>query len=250
MVTILILILSNASFLHALDKSKVYKFAVDIDYPPFSYINEKTGEMEGFDVDISKAVCKTIGIQCEVLGVTFDEIIPLIVSGDLDVGAAGFAYTAERAELIIFTEKYYRSNSIFVQTDQDFLEITPAAINGLTVAVQRGTIQEGYLRATFKDSIIILLCNNLLEAMEAVSSKRADLAFADGIATYTYLRSDAGKHLDIAGDPIAIGDDDGLMVLNKKSRELCDSINNAIKLLRSTGEYDLINLKYFDYNIY
>jgi ABC-type amino acid transport substrate-binding protein len=234
----------------ALDKNKVYKFGVDINYPPFSSMDDKTGQMVGFDVDISNAVCKTLGIKCEVLGVTFDEIIPMIQKGDLDVGAAGFGYTDERAKLILFTEKYYRSNSIFVQNDLDLVDITPEIIKGMTVATQRGTIQEEYLMTHFRDIIKILPCNDMDEVMAAVKEKRADLGLADGIATYNYLRTVEGKALDIAGDPISIQDDDCLMIVSIDATELRDGINAAIKELRQTGEYDQINLKYFDYNIY
>ncbi|MDR2406400.1 MAG: transporter substrate-binding domain-containing protein [Deltaproteobacteria bacterium] len=246
----IILIVYGATLAHALDMEKVYKFGLDIDYPPFSFMDEKTGMMAGFDADIANAVCKTIGIKCEVLGINFDEIIPMIQRGDLDVGTAGFGFTEERASVVLFTDKYYRSNSIFVQNDLGILEITPESIKGKTVAVQRGTIQEAYLRTKYRDTIDILLCNTLVDTMEAVRTKKTDLALADGIATYTYLRTPAGKDLDIAGDPIPIQDDDALMAVNKDNTELCDSINWAIKQLRATGEYDLINLKYFNYNIY
>jgi ABC-type amino acid transport substrate-binding protein len=236
--------------LWALDKNRLYRFAVDINYPPFSSIDDKTGQPVGFDVDISMAVCKYLGIQCEVVGVNFDEIIPMIQKGELDVGAAGMGYTAERAEIVLYTDKYYRSNSIFVQNDLDLIEVTPETIKGRTVAVQRGTMQEAYLRDTFKENITILLCNNIKDVMNAVKDKRADLGFSDGIASYSYLKTDAGKTLDIAGDPVPMNDDDCLMVVNKSLPELRDGLNEAILGLRSTGEYDRINLKYFDYNIY
>ncbi|MDR2200410.1 MAG: transporter substrate-binding domain-containing protein [Deltaproteobacteria bacterium] len=246
---LLIILFSHIQLL-ALDKDRVYKIAVDINYPPFSSIDEKTGRLVGFDVEIAKAVCKTIGIQCEVLAVSFDQIIPMVLRGDADVGCAGFGFTPEREKILLFTDKYYRTNSIFVQSDLDLVEINPQLIKGKTVAVQRGTIHEEYLRTNFPDIINILLCNTFGEVMDAVKNKRADLGFADGIPTYTYLKTEAGRSLDIAGDPIFIKDDDCLMILHRDAVELRDSINLAIKELRSTGEYDLINLKYFDYNIY
>ncbi|MDR2339576.1 MAG: transporter substrate-binding domain-containing protein [Deltaproteobacteria bacterium] len=233
-----------------MDKEKVYKVGVDIGYPPFSSVDQRTGEVVGFDADIARAICKHIGIQCEVFAVMFDDIIPMVERGDLDIGTAGFGYTEERAKVILYTDKYYRSNSIFIQRDQDIMEITPETISGMTVAVQRGTMQEQYLRMTYRDIVKILLCNTFDDVMEAVKAKRADLGLADGIATYTYLRSPSGRPLDIAGDPVPMIDDDCLMVLNRDSVELRDAINSAIKELRQTGEYDLINLKYFDYNIY
>jgi ABC-type amino acid transport substrate-binding protein len=230
-------------------QDKVYKFAVDTYYPPFSYTDEKTGELGGFDVDIAKAVCGKLGIKCEVVAVPFDEIIPQVQSGRLDVGCAGFAYTEERAKLIIYTTKYFRSSSLFLELPGTFDGITPETVNGKKVAVQAGTNQEDYLRRTYGDIIEIVPVKGFDDITKGVSDKTYDLGFIDGLPGYHYLKSDEGLNLDIVGDPVHL-DDGSCMVLQKGQEDLRDRINKAIEDLRLSGEYDAINIKYFEFNVY
>jgi ABC-type amino acid transport substrate-binding protein len=245
-----IALVCQAGLAHALDKGKVYKFGVDINYPPFSSMDQRQGQLVGFDVDVSKAVCRTIGIQCEILGVTFDEIIPMVERGDLDVGCAGFTLTPERAKNLLFSDEYFRTNSIFVQKNMDLIKITPEIIKGMSVAVQKGTVQEDYLRETYKGGITIIPCNTFADVMEAVGTKQADLGLADSLTTYKFLRTDNKRKLDIAGDPIPLEANEGYMILNLEAGELRDAINTALQSLRDSGEYDGLSLKYFDYVVY
>ncbi|MGN6465807.1 MAG: transporter substrate-binding domain-containing protein, partial [Rhizobiaceae bacterium] len=46
-------------------KNKVLVEVTDQAYPPFSYLNDK-GEMDGFDIDVSKEVAKRLGVEYKV----------------------------------------------------------------------------------------------------------------------------------------------------------------------------------------
>jgi ABC-type amino acid transport substrate-binding protein len=228
---------------------RIYKFAVDMDYPPFSYKDPKTGKLTGFDTDIAWAVCKKLNIKCEVLGVSFDEIIPMVEKGELDVGCAGFAWNEERAKRVIFTDKYYRSSSLFIQRSGTFDEISDSVLKGKAFSVQEGTNQQFYLNKTYGQSITVIPFDSFEAVMKAVEDGQVDLALIDGLPGYDYLKSDAGQELDIAGDPVHL-DNGSCMVVNKDMVDLRDNINKAINELRLSGEYDEINIKYFEFNVY
>ncbi|UQZ90400.1 hypothetical protein C4J81_14770 [Deltaproteobacteria bacterium Smac51] len=230
-------------------QDKVYKFAVDTYYPPFSYTDEATGELGGFDVDIAKAVCAKMGLTCEVVAVPFDEIIPEVENSQIDVGCAGIAYTEERAQRVLYTNKYFRSSSLFLELPGTFDGITPETIKGKKVAVQASTNQEEYLRRTYGDLIEVVPVKGFDEIIAGVNNKTFDLGFIDGLPGYHYLKSDEGLNLDIVGDPVHL-DDGSCMVLRKGQEALRDRINKAIEELRLSGEYDAINIKYFEFNVY
>ncbi|MDL2227100.1 transporter substrate-binding domain-containing protein [Deltaproteobacteria bacterium OttesenSCG-928-M10] len=230
-------------------QDKVYTFAVDTYYPPFSYTDEKTGELAGFDVDIAKAVCGKLGLKCEVIAVPFDEIIPQVEAGRIDVGCAGFAYTEERAKRIIYTAKYFRSSSLFLELPGTFDGITPETVKGKKVAVQASTNQEDYLRHTYGEVIEVVPVKGFDDIIKGVNDKTYDLGFIDGLPGYHHLKSDEGLSLDIVGDPVHL-DDGSCMVLQKGREALRDRINQAIEDLRLSGAYDAINIKYFDFNVY
>ena len=230
-------------------QDKVYKFAVDTYYPPFSYTDEATGELGGFDVDIAKAVCGKLNLSCQVVAVPFDEIIPQVESGQLDVGCAGFAYTEERAKRVLYTNKYFRSSSLFLELPGTFEGISPETVKGKKVAVQASTNQEDYLRRTYGELIEVVPVKGFDDIVKGVNDMTYDLGFIDGLPGYHYLKSDEGLNLDIVGEPVHL-DDGSCMVLRKGQEALRDRINQAIEELRLSGEYDAINIKYFDFNVY
>ena len=232
-----------------LAQDRVHRVAVDTHYPPFSYTDEKTGQMAGFDVDIAQAVCDKLQIKCEIAAVPFDEIIPMVEAGQLSIGSAGFANTEERAKRVIFTNKYFRSSSLFLVLPGTYDVVSPETIKGKKVAVQSGTNQEEYLRQTFGEIIELTPMKGYEDVIQAVKAKGVDLGFIDGLPGYHYLMSDEGQGLDIVGDPVHL-DDGSCMVLRKGDEALRDRINKAIDDLRQSGEYDAINLKYFDFNVY
>lgn len=246
--TLLALALTSGQPLRAEDR--VYKVAVEDNYKPFAY-TDQSGRLSGFDVDVAQTVCGRLRITCEILPLPFNEIIPGVQAGKVDIGTAGFAYTEERATRVIFTNRYYRSSSLFIGlTGHAIGDLAPASLQGKKVAVQSDTSQESYLRRAYGDKIQVAPVADLDNVLKAVTDQTADLGFADGLAVYEHMKSDDGAALDFIGDPVYIDDGSSFMILAKGAEDLRDKINQAIDEIRASGEYDRINNKYFDFNVY
>ncbi|MCU0588788.1 MAG: transporter substrate-binding domain-containing protein [Syntrophobacteraceae bacterium] len=240
------LILSFCSGSHAADP--VLRIGVDAPYPPFAYTDPATGKLTGFDYDIAEAVCRKIGRQCDIQVVPFDEIIPRIVEGKLDIGVAGMARKPEREKLVLFSEKYFRSSSIFIEIPGSNV-VGREGLKGKKIGVQNKTTQEDYLRETYGDVAEVVTFTGFEDIMKALIARQLDIAFIDGLPGYHYLKSEAGQGLDIAGEPVKLGSA-SCIVLHPSLVKERDAINQAILDLRSSGEYDTINRKYFEFNIY
>ena len=50
---------------------RVFKHGFDLDYPPYSYINDD-GTMGGFDVELCQAVCEHLGWEYEAVPFNWD----------------------------------------------------------------------------------------------------------------------------------------------------------------------------------
>ncbi len=149
---------------------------------------------------------------------------------------------------MIFSERYFRSNSIFVEFI-DRNTISQEGLKGKKIGVQHQTLQEKYLKETYGTTATIAPFSNFEDMIKALREHRVDLAFMDSLPAYYFLQSDAGQGLDIVGDPVNLGNALGI-VLNKSLTAERDAINQAILDLRDSGEYDIINRKYFDFSVY
>lgn len=242
------LLLLIMGFSTAIAGEPVLRIAIDSPYPPFAYTDPETGKLTGFDYDIAVEICRIMNRECEITSVAFDNIIPGIVAQKIDIGVAGMAKTPEREEKVLFSDKYFRSSSVFVGFPGSLVP-SVEGLKGKKIGVQHKTTQETYLRKTFGDVAEIVTFSNFDEIMGATLNKTIDVAFVDGLPGYAFLKTERGEHLDIVGDPIMLGSG-SCIVLHKSLTEERDAINEAIQTMRKSGRYDVLNRKYFEFNVY
>ena len=230
------------------DEHPPLRVAVDAPYPPFAMV-DKRGNLSGFDVDIANALCAELKRTCVIKSVPFDRILPAIVAGEYDIAIAGMGVTPERQQLVDFTDRYFRSLSIFIEKKGT---VPPADFKGMRIGAQSGTLQEEYLRKNFGDSITLVTKTSHEEALRMLKNGQLDLVLVDGLPGYAYLKSEDGDGLETVEAPVVSSDiqDSSCIAVSKKQPELRDAINKAIQSLRRSGEYGRINRKYFDFNIY
>lgn len=225
--------------------------AVSGPYPPFLELDAE-GNVFGFDVDITNAVCKELKRECTIENMEFSEIIPAILDGRVDFAVAGMGSNAERRKVIDFTDRYYRSVSIFIERRGTFKEISREALKGRRIGVQAESLQAEYIASTYGAHVTLVLSPSYEAIFELLKEGKVDLVFSEGLPGYTYLSSAAGSELEAIGTPLEAGGelDWSLIALAKNREDLREAINKALQTLRRSGEYDRINRKYFEFIIY
>lgn len=71
------------------------------------YLNPKTGEYEGLEIDIARKIAEEMGVDVEFLVVTPTTRLQMIDSGDIDISLSNFTITEERQKSYHFTSPYY-----------------------------------------------------------------------------------------------------------------------------------------------
>ncbi len=226
------------------------RVGVEIPYPPFAYY-DANGVLTGFDIEIATALCAELGRKCEFKHFEFDNLLPALAANDSDMVVAGLAPTEERKKLVDFTDKYFRSHSIFIERAGAATRTTPEMLAGKKIGVQQGTTQSKYLEKFYPQSIVAQF-ENFDDTADALIAGELTLMLVDGLAGYELLKSKKGSGLELAGDPIS---SDLLIAashiaVRKGNDKLRESLNEAIRQIREKGVYGKINRKYFDFNVY
>jgi len=227
-------------------------------YPPFNSIDEN-GELVGFDIDIANALCDAAGFECEFVVKDWDGIIPGLQNEEYDAIIASMSITAERAEVVDFTNKYYSTPAKFITSNDMMMDIPAdyAAANevlaGKKVGVQRATIHENFLRDNFPDVEVVVYATQD-EANLDLANGRVDLVMADSVALDEgFLQTADGEGFGFVGpdydDPRWHGDGAGIAI-RKGEEDLVAAFNAALAQIRADGTYQTINDKYFDFNVY
>ncbi|WP_265518738.1 ABC transporter substrate-binding protein [Nitratireductor luteus] len=221
-------------------------------YPPFNNLNA-AGELEGFDIDIAKALCEEMNAECEFVTQDWDGIIPALQAGKFDAIIASMSITEERKEQVDFTEKYYNTPpALVVPKDSDIAAATAEEMAGKVIGAQAATTHAQFAEATFPDSEVKAY-PTAEEYKLDMANGRLDAVIDDIIVLEEWLGTPDGeccKVLDTLTPVEEIyGEGIGIAV-RKGEDELREKLNAAITAIRENGTYKEINDKYFSFDAY
>lgn len=112
---------------------------------PFSFPDQQTREVTGYDVDFCKALAKSLGVKVELKLVAVAARIPELQQGRIDVIIANLGWTAERAQQIAFSHQYFASEQkVAVRKDSGFRTLNDLA--GKRVSATKGSTSEQAVR--------------------------------------------------------------------------------------------------------
>ena len=221
-----------------------WRVATEGTFPPFEFYNSATGELQGFEVDLVKEMAKVMKKDLKLESLSFDAIIPALISGTVDAGAAGFSITPERAKRLKFTIPFYRSGVTIVVPKENKAGIQDFDdLKGKRISVQLGSTSMPYAKsiegakvttfASAGDAILNMLAGN------------ADAVINDKPVT-DYLRS---RNESIAENTLHLSQiataNQFAMETTKENAKLNDEMSAALKTLKANGTFEKLHQKWF-----
>src|SRR5262245_6632275 len=222
-------------------------------YPPFNFV-DSAGTLQGFDIELTQALCSRIKAECELVTQDYEGLVPALVAGKYDAAIASLWITDERKQKVDFTKPYYQAAARFAvrKGTGDIGDTSPAALKGRTLGAQSGTVQANYLQDTYQDSVIKLFGTEE-EADAALAAGKLDAVLADGTALWRWLsQSREGRCCEFVGPPIKdpkwFGEGVAIAV-RKGDTALRARFDKAIDAIIADGTYKAINDKYFPFSL-
>ena len=117
------------------DKIRV---ATDATWPPFEFVNEETKEIEGFDIDIMKAIAEKEGLDVEFINVAWDPLLAGMAQGTYNAAISSITITDERKKVMLFSDPYFEAGQIIVVPFDNMIITGKDTLAG-TVGAQIGT---------------------------------------------------------------------------------------------------------------
>jgi len=97
------------------------RVASDLDNRPFAYV-DAAGTPAGRDVEMMAELARRIGRELEWVRMPFDELLPAVERGEVDVVCATIGITPERAERVSFTQPYFNTAIVLLQRNDATLD--------------------------------------------------------------------------------------------------------------------------------
>lgn len=220
-------------------------------YPPFNYYTAD-GQLAGFDIEIGKALCAEMKVECEFVAQDWDGIIPALLAGKYDMILASMFITDARKKQVSFSEPYQASAMTFVVDKRSGIkDVSPEAMKGMIIGAQGSTTQAEYLLAKYPDSDVRLYPTQDAVNLDLVSG-RIDAQAGDIMPMTDWLSSEDGACCTKVGELITdreyVGDGVGI-ALRKEDQALRQRVDQALANIIKEGTYQKINDEFFSINL-
>lgn len=243
--------ISHPAIVSAAENDSV-RIAVEGGFPPFNYL-DSNNQLQGFDVDIAKALCETAKMKCEFIIQEWTAMIPNLLDNKYDAIISSMSMSAERRAKVAFTEKYYDSPSVFIAGKGSKISGTsPDDLKTLRLGVTAATAQETYAKKFYSD-VATTVFQASPDLYKGLADGKVDIILEDKLAVYDWLaNTKAGSCCEFKGADIKnteyFGDGAGIAV-RPSDKALLDKLNAALDAIKANDTYDTINAKYFPFSI-
>jgi polar amino acid transport system substrate-binding protein len=229
------------------------RFLTEDDYPPFNFMSAD-GQLQGFNIDLARAICAELGATCTIQPRRWDLLLPALDSDGGDAVIASHRIDADLRQRFGVSMPVYRVPARFAgRRDGTINSVEAAALQGKTIAVVGGSGHEAFLNAVFP-AVKIDRHNTTERALEAMRRGRADLVFGDGVAISFWLNgSESLDCCNFIGGPFTetrfFGEGAGIVV-RLGNVDLRQAIDFAIWRISRDGRFAKIYLKHFPVPFY
>jgi glutamate transport system substrate-binding protein len=152
---------------------------VKYDVPPFGFRNPQSGEVEGFDVDLGRAVAEKLGVEPRFVEAISDNRIPFLQDGTVDLILSTMTITRERDKEIDFSEPYYIAGGrVLVPGDSDIQGIED--LGGRRVCTARGSTYQETIKQQAPDADLRLI-DTYSECFELIQNGAVDAVSTDNV---------------------------------------------------------------------
>lgn len=231
---------------------KAGKLVLGLDdaFPPMGYVDTKTGELVGFDIDVAKEACKRLSIELKTQSIDWNNKTAELNNGNIDCLWNGFSKTDEREKEFNLSIPYMKNNQIIlIKTSANYAGLSSLA--GKTIGVQSDSSAESALNGndTFKKTLkgvvqiddyskaVLELQNGTIDAI-AIDEVVARFYLTNNPGAYKVLKESDGKDSSLATEDYVVG-------FRKADSALKAKIEEQLNAMAKDGTLTKISTKWF-----
>lgn len=200
------------------------------DYAPFEFHTEINGTdtIVGFDISIAQYMAEQLGVELEIVDMSFDNLLISLNKGDFDIVLAAMSSNEERAKAVDFSNEYYLSNNvILVQKQNADKYTTKESLQGVSMAAQKGTVCETRAKELAGESSVVSLAKVQDMVSELLAGKVEAVLLDKPVASGYVIMQDSLEMVDIG----LVAEEGMSVAMKKDSAGLTELVNCMLSQL-------------------
>lgn len=202
---------------------------------PFGFVDEKTNQIVGLDVDICKYIADALGVKLELKTVTSSTRIPMVVQGSIDIAAATMTHKKARDEQIDFSITYFMDGQKLLVKKGSGIK-SAADLAGKKVGSAQGSTSEKNIQVA-QPKCEVKSYEGYPQAFLALKQGKVDAVTTDSVILLGLKASDENPdNWEIVGDYIA--QEPYGLGLPQDDSAFRDFVNFTLMKMWETGDYE------------
>jgi polar amino acid transport system substrate-binding protein len=219
--------------------------AMDLHYPPTTFLADDNTTPIGLNPDIARLVAKKLGLKLKFENTAFDTIIPGIDAGRYDFTATTMSATAERLKVLDMVDYFSDGVSVAVAAGNP-LNISNDDMCGKNIAVTKGSnaqlvhlpnVSEWTCTSKGKPAINGVTLPNVQDALTQLASKRVDGVFYDTTAL-AWADKQQPNTFQVLVPQVDTRSVDTVSIGLKKASALTPALQKAVQSVLDSPEYE------------
>lgn len=223
---------SFADTLEAVKKKGVLVAGVKDSTPGFGFVDEKTREIVGYDVDFVRAIAQKLGVRLELKPVTSASRMPQLIEGNIDIIAATMTRTPERAKQIDFSVAYFLTGQKFIVRKGTVRSL--GDLDGKRIGTAKGSTSEQNARRALPNATILSF-DDYPQALLALQQGKV-FAITTDESILANLLGKAPNRDRYAIPDIRISDEPYGLGMRKGDRNFVAFVNRTLVEMEKSGE--------------
>lgn len=206
-------------------------------YAPFEFMDENDN-IVGIDASLAQALAEDMGVTLDIQNIAFDSVVPEVQAGNADMAIAGLTRSPNWLKSVDMSRIYFvATQCLLVRADEVEKYTDAASFDGLVMATQRGTMQEGLMAEQFANAEQLLLPDYPQCVANLVNGECAAVLLDLSVAEQ-YLSTTEG--LAVSTVPVEIDPDAGgkAVAVMRGNSDLLEWVNERIDAYEADGRLD------------
>lgn len=217
----------------------VFKVGTEGTFPPFTYHN-KSGDLVGFDVDISREIAKRLGVKAEFVEGKWDGLVAGLDANRYDAVVNQVSITPERQAKYDFSVAYITPKAVLIVNENNNDIHDFADLKGKKSA---HTLTSNYAQVARENGAEVVGTDGFDQSIALVSQGRADATINSNLSFLDFKKHKPDAPVKIVAER-ADAEQEAVLI-RKGNPELREAINQAIAQIKSDGTYQRISNEYF-----